>query len=368
MAERRLACPQCGEPIVVTDHQCMACGVALDEGELVGSATGQRAPAAPVGAAAVVAAGPVAPGPAVPYRVHPLHQQTYAGGGTSLTQGLWASLQRALEFIRQSLALAGEYPVLLAPSLVSVVVGLVIVGIFLGVTFVLSGGRMPEQGQEGPLVQVAGVVTGLVAMLVNFWCMGMTADLVSAALRGQRPDLGHAWREACKNGLALLWLAVITTAVNAFSRQGRGRGGILTAVASQAIQATWRVASYLLVPIIILEDIPLSRAFNRAIDLHKTQVIGIIVGEVGLRLFTRIVGTVVFLLAVAGLVVGVVTAPLLLPLLIAGLVGLIVLLAAAGGYLHMAYYTCLYEWAVALETAAEPLPAPAPLALALDRA
>ena len=57
--------------------------------------------------------------------------------------------------------------------------------------------------------------------------------------------------------------------------------------------------------------------------------------------------------------------PALLPVLIASMIGVVVIIASAAGYVHMAYYTCLYEWAVATETAGEAVPAPAPLAAAL---
>ena len=44
---------------------------------------------------------------------------------------------------------------------------------------------------------------------------------------------------------------------------------------------------------------------------------------------------------------------------------MLALLAAFSTYLRMAYYTCLYLWAVEVERAGQSAPAPLPLAIAL---
>jgi hypothetical protein len=202
-------------------------------------------------------------------------------------------------------------------------------------------------------------------VLVSFWFMGMTVDLVSAVLRRQPATMAHAWNEACRNGLALVWLAVITTVVNALTRRSRRSAPILGDLVADAVDTGWRAASYLLVPIVILEDVPLSQAFQRAVQLHRSNVIAIIVGEIGISWLSGAISSLIMIGALIGGFFTYQAMPGALPVLIASCVGLLIIVSAAVSYVHMAYYTCLYEWAAATEAAGEPVAAPAPLAAAL---
>ena len=126
------------------------------------------------------------------------------------------------------------------------------------------------------------------------------------------------------------------------------------------------VANNLVVPVIMIEDKPFIKALERAYDLFKGTVLDIIVAELGLLVFNRVV---VLLLALVGtaLVVGMLAiSQALLPVAIAAIVGLVLLAAAITSFIRTAYYTCLYLWAAAmaaLET--ERVPAPEPIAKAL---
>jgi len=315
------------------------------------------------------AASPPGPPAAVPYRVSSDHTRLYTVQDAPRSSDLGASLRRAWEFLRQSLLLAREHTVLLAPSLLSALSGLVLVGVYVALTYFLRGGF---EATRDPVQELAlryiGVALAFFAALMNFWFMGMTAYLVSAALRGQPLSLGQACGEAVRNAWALFWLAVVTAVVSSLAGAVRKRAPMLGDLAADAIQKGWQVATYLLVPIIILEDIPLSGAFNRALRLHHGNVVGIIVGEVGISALSGIISFVILGLGLAGAALLYHGLPLLLPLLIAGFVALMVIVMAGVGYVRMAYYTCLYEWAAALETATEPVPAPAPLAAALQSA
>jgi hypothetical protein len=246
--------------------------------------------------------------------------------------------------------------------------GLTLLGAFVLVLYML---RRVAPEQEFPvaagdlLFNVFAAMIGLTALLVTYWFSGMTTDLVSAVLHRRRPSLAHAWNEACRNGLALVWLAVLTMAVNSLAQQARKSGGFAGGMAAEAVETGWRVAAYLLVPIVILEDIPLSQAFRRALHLHNNNIIAIIVGEVGVMWLTQTIGSLLFVGAAVGAFMVYQVAPVFLPMLIAGVAGVLVITGSFAGYVHMAYYTCLYEWAAAAEAAGVPVPAPLPLAAAL---
>lgn len=386
----KLTCPACGAAILYTDNQCLGCGAHLDEGRLVGTPTGPDLPppvapgqdvldvtlepeAAPTPAATAHREPPPTTPTPVPYRLDPEHQQAYGLQDAPRGTGFLAGLSRAWEFLKQSLALARDYPQVLMPSLLSILTGLVLVGIYLGAMFLVQGSlRTPEHDHAAAplLLQLLGAAVAVAGALLTYWFMGMTADLVSAALRGQRPALAHAWGEACRNAGALLWLAIVATAVHALTSSLRRRGGLLGDVVADTADHAWQVASYLLVPIIILEDVPFSQATRRAVQLHRNNVVGIIVGEIAVSWLTGFVSGVLLLAAGAGALLAAQAVPLLMAPIIGALAAWLILIASASGYVRMAYYTCLYEWAAATETApaTAPVPAPAPLAAALARA
>jgi hypothetical protein len=245
-----------------------------------------------------------------------------------------------------------------------------IVGIYVLVMYALGLFKHPDQEEQVTarlVMEWLGVGFGLLGALLTYWFMGMTADLVSAVLRGERPSLSHAWNEAARNAMALLWLAVVTTLVRAITSQLRRRGGFLGDMAADAAEKAWEVATYLLVPIIILEDISFQESTQRALRLHRGNVIGIVVGEVAVSWLTSL-GVMLLLFPVAiACYLAAQALPVLIPIWIALGVGWLLMLSAGAGYVRMAYYTCLYEWAAATEAAHEPVPAPAPLAAALAR-
>ena len=381
----KLKCPACGEPVVRTDNQCLSCGAHLDEGRLVGAPTGEQAPTAapppstdgvldielereapalPQAPAPARSSGAAPRQPATPYAVSP-GAQAWATRNIPQGGGFVASLTRGWVFLKESIFLAERNAIVLVPSLLSTVCGLLLIGAFVLAMSLLARGEAPHTHVHSPLLNIVSAVGGFVIVLVSFWFMGMTVDLVSAVLRRQPATLGHAWNEACRNGLALVWLAGITTVVNALTNRTRRSAPIVGDMIADTVQTGWRAASYLLIPIVILEDIPLSRAFERAVQLHKNNVIAIIVGEIGISWLSGAISGLIVIGALVGGFFAYRAMPVALPMLIASCAGVLIAVAAAAGYVHMAYYTCLYEWAAAAEAAGEPVAAPAPLAAAL---
>lgn len=376
----KLKCPACGEPIVRTDSQCLGCGAHLDAGQLVGAPTGEYV--APLTALPPVlhsdvldlelepetAATPAPRGPAAtPYAIPP-GAQTWTRRDIPQGGGFGASLARGWAFLKEAVGLAERNAIVLVPSLLSTVCGLVLIAAFVFAMLQLEPSGTHHTRSHDPVLNIVAAAGGFVILLVSFWFMGMTVDLVSAVLRRQPATMGHAWNEACRNGLALVWLAVITTVVNALTSRTRRSAPIIGGMVADAVDTGWRAASYLLIPIVILEDIPLSRAFERAVQLHKNNVVAIIVGEIGISWLSGALSSLIMISALVGGFLAYQAMPVMLPVLIASCVGLLIVVSGAVGYIHMAYYTCLYEWAAAAEAAGEPVAAPVPLAAALGLA
>jgi hypothetical protein len=127
------------------------------------------------------------------------------------------------------------------------------------------------------------------------------------------------------------------------------------------------VAVSLALPIIILEDMPFSRAWGRAKEIYASNLVPIAIGEIGVVVVSRVISFVGVLVAAAGVLwVFMVGGPkLLIPSLV--VVGLfLAVVMAYTSFMRTAYYTCLYLWAVERAAARELAAVPRPLAAALE--
>ena len=357
-----LTCPRCGAPIVATDTECMNCGAELDHGRLVDEAQ----PAAPglqveSGVAGVEAGN-------VEYRTLPtapvLDWSSLAGSS------FFDRLSRSWRFFVACLQMLANYPLMIVPSLLSIVASLAVLAVAFAILYFTGlWDAWQEAGDDKTPWQVWAVLipATLVAYAAMLSFMGMIAHMVDAYLRGRRATLGQALADVIQNFPALFYLAVanlviamLTSAMRRRSRSWAGRA------AANAADRARMVANNLVVPVIMIEDKPFIKALERAYDLFKGTVLDIIVAELGLLVFNRVI---VLLLALVGtvLVVGMLAiSQALLPVAIAAIVGLVLLAAAITSFIRTAYYTCLYLWAAAMEALeTERVPAPEPIAKAL---
>jgi hypothetical protein len=106
---------------------------------------------------------------------------------------------------------------------------------------------------------------------------------------------------------------------------------------------------------------------RRVRALHKGNMLLIGIGEVGIRMVTNLIGFVWWCLIFGVVYVSFTTFSTQTALILSFGVGgtMFALFAAFSVYLRMAYYTCLYLWAVDVEAKGQSAPAPLPLAIAL---
>ncbi|MFO7946702.1 MAG: DUF6159 family protein [Armatimonadota bacterium] len=371
----QLQCPKCGERIYRTDDTCLNCGARLDEGRLVENEAppqpatpSQRTEQSGTRAAATPGASqhrPTNEPGATPYRTAPgrWHPRQTTGGG-----GFWASLSRGWTFARESIAMGFRDTDLFIPSIISVFVNLIVAGIFFGIMHA-TGQLEPLMNDEQTAETWAYVVTVLFVFggyILSYFLTSMTVNMVDAHLRGQDAQLGVAFADARQNVMAIVWLAVVATIVNMLTSaiRDKKRGG-LDDLAADAIDKAWQVASYLLLPIIIIEDVPFSTATKRATKLHGQSVIQVVVGEVGLTILQKVLGFVLFIIGVVPAVLAYFISPALLVFGIGWAVMVIVFTTAFMMYLRTAFYTCVYLWAAANEAAGQDVAAPEPLQRAM---
>jgi len=265
--------------------------------------------------------------------------------------------------------LLGRDARLLLPSTLSVVLGLGL----LAVTVVLlrrSGYwdlLFTKSRESDYLFWAVAVPLSLVLYVVSYFFQGMTVRLVSDLLANRRCTLGMAFGDALKNSGALIMLAAASVVVGLAAAAIRGnRRGWLRERAADAVESAWHAVVLLTLPVIILEDVGMIKAFRRAGQLHGRHLGDVLVAWFGVGLLNRVLGLAALLIAGGvGVALYLAAGPVALPLIVAVVLMLVLIVSILTAYLNTAYYTCLYLWAAATETAKSPVPAPAPLGVAL---
>jgi hypothetical protein len=359
-----MTCPECGERVYPTDQQCMSCGVSLHEGRVAGDdaeASDREDYAEPELGTVAQAAPGQEPTREVSYTTGPgrWDPSTVSGG-----RGFFDSLSRGWTFLKESVAMAFRDRDLFIPSLLAVLANLVIFGGLAGLLY-LTGDIDALFGDDAQRITVVGYaiifVVALIGYIVSYFFTGMTVHLVDVHLRGEDARLGTAFADSVRNFGGIAALAVASLVVSLITGAIRGKGRGLRRAAADTVERGWTAITYLLLPIMILEDSPFMQSADRARTLHGHNVIQIVVGELGLMLAARVISAVVTVLGIALAVGSYFLAPALLPVGIGAALLLFVLATAFAAYVRTAFYTCLYLWAVAMETVGEEAPAPAPL-------
>lgn len=360
--QQELRCPQCGAKIYLTDSECLSCRAKLDEGRLVEAELPAVRPTS-------VVEVELEPSAAVPgYRTSLAYMRPWDPAAMAVGAGFWGKLQRGWIFLKQSMVMWTRDKDLLIPSGLSVVTLVAFYALCYAVLRLTGvwdtiGGSEDERGLVWWVIMIPIV---LIAYIITYFYTGMTVNLIDTHLKGRDAKLGQAYLDALKNLGALVQLGVISTIVSILTSAVRGKGRSRTReLAAEAVEHAWQAATYLVLPIIIIEDSSLRQAMSRAWQLHSKHLSDVIIAEVGVTLVNKVIGSVVVLAALfsgGGLYLA---SPALLPLAIVIGVVLISLAMVFTAYLRTAYYTCLYLWAAAAEEAKQPVAAPEPLAAAV---
>ncbi len=355
--DEKLSCPNCGADIYYGDAQCLACGAMLDGGELADQAAFR--PAVPE--IEIDAAQPE-------YETSPEHPQPWDPTAMPIGGGFWMKLERGWIFMKQAMTMWLNDKDLMIPS----ALGLLNLAVFFGLCYwILSatglwGRLMDSESEEGLIFWIAGAAVALIAYVITYFYTAMTVNLIDTHLKGRDAKLGEAFQDALQNLFALVSLAVLSTAVGLISSAIRGKDrNIGRELASRAIDRTWLVATYLILPIIIIEDASIKEAISRGWNLHRSRLADVIVAEIGVVLVNRVIGTLAMLAALGLGIALYMTSPALLPVAIIVAAAIISFAMIFTSYLRTAYYTCLYLWAAASEAAQQPVAAPKPLAAAV---
>jgi hypothetical protein len=292
------------------------------------------------------------------------------------------SLSRGFGFLKQSWQMAMADRDLIKPSIYALFVGLAVtvIALFpLGIVALVFG----TNNIFGQIVMgLLGLVLVFVQFAISYIFSAMTIYLVYGYLAEGDGRMDKAWAIVKRDFIDVLSLAAASTLVNLIKSMVRGKGGfgIRNALAG-LINTIWTEATYLILPIMVIEDVSLKNGLKRATQIVKGNLLLVGVSTVGVGFVTGLIG---LLLGGTGIVLGFgigfglitltngavfgVISGITLGVLVAGM--FIMVASIIGSYTATAYHTCLYLWARDVEQAQQSgqigqVNAPAPLAAVL---
>jgi hypothetical protein len=275
--------------------------------------------------------------------------------------GFIESWKKGWSFMGEAFRMARDNKKLLAPSLLQVLLSIGYWIAWIGVLVAIQ-----PHWSNGTWAAVGAVATFGSFLIFYFFC-GVTVNMIDVHLKGGAPSIGDGVKDAGKNFVAIVFLALVSTIIEMFSRAARDNDSIVGKIVAGIVEAIWTTLSFLLLPAIIIEDAGFGAAMKRVRELHKGNMLLIGIGEVGVRGVTGLIGFLWILLTFG---VGYGLASVFSGWSAVGLIvfvcgSMLSLLAAFTTYIRMAYYTCLYLWAADVEKQGQSAPAPLPLAIAL---
>jgi hypothetical protein len=294
---------------------------------------------------------------------------------------MFASIRRGFGFLGQAASMAAKDRDLLKPSFYALIAGSVITALtavpFLGVLVVLG-----NQDIGKVLLFIFGAVMIFLQYAVTYLFAGMTVKLVYDYLTEGDGRMDKAWATVRRDFFDILTLAAVSAIMRIIENLVRGKGGrrnLIGEMLAGLLNAIWTVATYFVLPAMILEDLNLGQALKRATQIIKNNLLLVAVTEVGVG---GVVGLIGFLLVLAAIALGGGIFYLIgsaanwsaVSLLVGGgvailLAGIIIaIVTALSSYVTTAYHTCLFIWAREVEQARargaadSSVTAPAPLA------
>src|SRR6478752_6014113 len=246
----------------------------------------------------------------------------------------WEIAKRSWAVLRADKTLAW-FPVLSALGSLAVIAALG--GLFLatGIDDTSSGTSLQPMGYV--LIVIAYLA---LAMVQTYFLAGLVAG-ADRRLRGQDSTLRGALEIANSRLHRLLPWAVVTATVTMVLQAIEERFGLIGTIVARLVGLAWNLVTFLVVPILVLEDLGVGDALKRSKDLFKKTWGENVIGQFGL-------GAVGFLAMIPGVLLVAIGASMgTAGLILFGAVGVAWIIASAVivSALSGIYRTALYHFA-----------------------
>ena len=163
--------------------------------------------------------------------------------------------------------------------------------------------RLDEEAKEALLIP--GFLFYVVTYAIGIFFQAAIVAGATERLRGGDPTIGSALSAASRRIVPILMWAVVAATVGMLLRALQDRAGFIGKIVVGIIGAAWSLATFFVVPVLVLEEEPIGSSFGRSFELFKKMwgesfVGGVTIGAAALCAWVTLVA-VVGLLAWAGL-------------------------------------------------------------------
>lgn len=198
--------------------------------------------------------------------------------------------------------------------------------------------------------QVFGFLVGFLFYIVQYFVIIFAnSALVGAAmirLRGGDPTVGDGFRIAWQHVGTILGYALVSATVGMILRWLSERGKLLGRITSSIVGLAWNLATYLVVPVLVIEDVGPMEAVKRSASLLKKTWGEQVVGNFGVGVISGLAFVLVILLAIPIFILAAMAESLALIVLL-GLLFVLVLvfLGLISSTLNGIYVAAVYRYA-----------------------
>lgn len=259
------------------------------------------------------------------------------------TLGRMGRISRTIELAKSSWQVLNADKELLLLPVLSFVATLAVAASFLAPILLAGDGtNLEDPGVVGyAMLFLAYLVLAFITIFFN-------AALVHAAnerLEGGDPTLGSALRGAAlRVGRIFPW-AVVSATVSIILRAVEERGGAIGRIASAIAGVAWSLVTFLVIPILVIEDIGVSDAVKRSGSLFKQTWGENVAAQVGFGLLGFVAVLPAALVIAAGVAAGGAAAFIVIAVAVVWMLLVAMVISALNGI----FQTALYRYAAGLE-------------------
>ena len=226
-------------------------------------------------------------------------------------------------------------------------IGALIVSLTFAFPLFLSGFFESVLGGAGQIVGIVVLfIFYIVQYFVIFFCNTALVGAALIRLNGGDPTVGDGFRIALKHAPSILGYAAISATVGMILRWLSERGGWIARIVVSLIGFAWNIATYLVVPVLVVEEVGPVEAIKRSAGLLRKTWGEQLVGNFGIG---TVFGLITFLMVILMIPAIILAAALQNVVLIIGVIVLFVmgfiLLGLVNSALSGIYAAAVYNYA-----------------------
>jgi hypothetical protein len=206
--------------------------------------------------------------------------------------------------------------------------------------------KQPDQLLEGGLAYVLSFAFYLVSYFVIFFCNSALVGAALIRLKGGDPTLADGFRIAFGKAGLIFTYALLAATVGMILRAIQERAGFIGKLVVSLVGMAWNLATFLVVPVLVAENVGPIDAVKRSTELLKKTWGEQVVGNFAVSTITGLAGFVMFLIFLPLIFLAVASQSV--PLIATAVIGFVLclgLLALVNAALSGIYTAALYRYA-----------------------